>query len=101
MAIDTRQEGDIERHRAVTSFWKGNMMEETFGPKLKQMWEWYEVVARGVEPGSEAHECLERFVAAVDVCNDSMAQNDTDHIIKTFNTAIALLKDAALARPRR
>jgi len=30
-----------------------------------------------------------------------MAADDTDRIIKTFDTAVALLKDAASARPRR
>jgi hypothetical protein len=85
---------------AVTSFWKGDMVQETFEPKLKQLWEWYDIVARGVDPGSEAHECLTRFVAAVDVFNDSIARDDTDRMIKTFDTAVALLKDAASARPR-
>jgi hypothetical protein len=77
------------------------MVEETFGAQLKQLRQWYDVVSRGVEPGSEAHDCLERFVVAVDVFNDSTARDDTDHIIKTFDTAVALLKDAASARPRR
>ena len=77
------------------------MVEETFRPQLDQLWQWYGVVARGVEPGSEAHECLERFVVAVDVFNNSMADDDTDRIVETFDTAVALLKDAASARPRR
>jgi hypothetical protein len=80
---------------------RGEMVEETFGPQLEQLRQWYDVVARGVEPGSEAHDCLERFVVAVDVFNDSTARDDTDHIIKTFDAAVALLKDAASARPRR
>lgn len=106
LAMHTRHAGDIDRavqylHRAVTSLRKGTMVEETFGPQLDQLWQWYDVVARGVEPESEAHACLERFVVAVGVFNDSMARDDTDHIIATFDTAVALLKDAASARPRR
>lgn len=106
LAIHTRHEGDIDRavqylHSAVTCFRKGDMVEETFGPQLKQLWQWYDVVARGVEPGSEAHDCLERFVVAVDVFNDTIARDDTDHIIETLDTAVSLLKDAAAARPRR
>lgn len=77
------------------------MVEEPFGPKIEPLWQWYDIVARGVEPGSEAHECLERFVVAIDVCNDSTARDGTDHMIETLETAVALLKDAALARPRR
>ena len=105
LAIHTRREGDLDRavqylHRAVTSFRKGNRVEDTFGPKLEQLWQWYDVVARGVEPGSEAHNCLEQFVAAVEVFNDSTVRDDTDHIIKTYDAAVALLKDAASARPR-
>jgi hypothetical protein len=105
LAMHTRHEGDIDRavqylHRAVTSLRKGKMVEETFGSQLDQLWQWYDVVARGVEPGSEAHECLERFVVAVGVFNDSMARDDTDHIIETFDTAVALLQNAASARPR-
>lgn len=105
IAIDTRQEGDIDRamqylRSAATSLWKGEMVEATFRPKLEQLRQWYGIVARGVEPGSEAHECLERFVVAVDVFNDAISQDDTDHMIKTFDTAVALLKDAASARPR-
>jgi hypothetical protein len=80
---------------------RDEMVKETFGPQLEQLRQWYDVVARGVEPGSEAHDCLERFVVAVDVFNDSTARDDTDHIIKTFDAAVALLKDAASARPRR
>ena len=76
------------------------MVEETYGPQLEKLRQWHDIVARGVEPESEAHECLERFVAAVDVFNDAIAENDVDYIIKTFDTAVALLKDAAAARPR-
>jgi hypothetical protein len=77
------------------------MVEETFEPQLKQLKHWYDVVARGVEPGSEAYDCLERYVIAIDAFNDSTARDDTDHITKTFDAAVALLKDAAAARPRR
>lgn len=77
------------------------MVEEACGPQLEQLRQWYDVVARGVEPGSEAHDCLERFVVAVEVFNDATARDDTDHIIQTFDAAVALLKDAASARPRR
>jgi hypothetical protein len=84
----------------MTSFWKGDVVEKTFEPNLEQLWKWYDIVARGVDPGSEAHECLARFVTAVDVFNDSIARDDTDRIKKTFDTAVALLKDAASARPR-
>jgi hypothetical protein len=106
LAIHTRHAGDIGRavqylQSAVTFCRKGQMVEETFGPQLKQLWQWYGVVAKGVEPGSEAHTCLERFVAAVDVVNNSIAADDTDRIIETFDTTLALLKDAALARHRR
>jgi hypothetical protein len=113
LAIHTRREGAIDRavsylHSAMTSSRRDEMVdrrdemvEETFGPQLEQLRQWYDVVARGVEPGSEAHDCLERFVVAVDVFNDSTARDDTDHIIKTFDAAVALLKDAASARPRR
>ena len=114
LAIHTRREGGgIDRtvsylHSAMTSSRRDEMVdrrdemvEETFGPQLEQLRQWYDVVARGVEPGSEAHDCLERFVVAVDVFNDSTARDDTDHIIKTFDAAVALLKDAASARPRR
>ena len=80
---------------------RDEMVKETFEPQLEQLRQWYDVVARGVELGSEAHDCLERFVVAVDVFNDSTARDDTDHIIKTFDAAVALLKDAASARPRR
>ncbi len=105
IAIDTRQEGDIGQAvqylcSAATFLSRGEMVESTFRPKLEQLRQWYGIVARGVEPGSEAHECLERFVVAVDVFNDAIAQDDTDHMIKTFDTAVALLKDAASARPR-
>jgi hypothetical protein len=106
IAIDTRQEGNINRavqhlRSAATSLWQGEMVETTFRPKLEQLGQWYRIVARGVEPGSEAHACLERFVTAVDVFNDAIARDDTDHMIQTFDTAVALLKDAASARPRR
>jgi hypothetical protein len=106
LTIHTRREGDIDRavsslHSAMTSSRRDEMVEETFGPQLEQLRQWYDVVARGVEPGSDAHDCLERFVVAVDVFNDSTARDDTDHIIKTFDAAVALLKDAASARPRR
>jgi hypothetical protein len=105
-AIHTRHDGDIDRavqdlHGAVTSLRQGEVLEETFGPQLDQLWQWYNVVARGVEPGSEAHACLERFVVAVDVFNDSTARADTDRMIKTFDMAVEVLKDAAAARPRR
>ncbi len=105
IAIDTRQEGDVGQAvqylcSAATSFWRGEMVETTFRPNLEQLRQWYDIVARGVEPGSEAHECLERFVVAVDVFNDAISQDDTDYMIKTFDTAVALLKDAASARPR-
>jgi hypothetical protein len=105
IAIYTRHEGALDRavkylRSAATSLWQGEMVETTFRPKLEQLWQWHAIVAKGVEPGSEAHACLERFVAAVDVFNDSIARDDTDHMIKTFDTAIALLKEAALARPR-
>ena len=105
LAMHTRHAGDIDRavqylYSAVTSLRKGAIVEETFGPQLDQLWQWYDVVARGVEPGSEAHARLERFVVAVGVFNDSMARDDTDHIRATFDTAVALLQDAAAARPR-
>lgn len=105
-AIRARPEGDIDRavqylHRAAQSLGEANRMEETFGPQLDQLWQWYDIVARGVEPESEADDCLERFVVAVDVFNGAIAQDDTDHIMETFDAAVALLKDAAAARPRR
>jgi hypothetical protein len=105
-AIHTRYDGDIDRavqdlHGAVTSLRQGEVREETFGPQLDQLRQWYEVVARGVEPGSEAHECLERFVVAVDVFNDATARDDTDRMIETFDMAVEVLKGAASARPRR
>jgi hypothetical protein len=105
IAIYTRHEGDLDRavkylRGAATSLWQGEMVETTFRPKLEQLWQWYAIIARGVEPESEAHECLERFVAAVDVFNDAIARDDTDYMIKTFDTAVALLKAAAAARPR-
>jgi hypothetical protein len=105
-AIHTRHGGNIDRavqslHRAVTSLRQGEVLEETFGPRLDQLREWYDIVARGVEPGSEAHTCLQRFVVAVDVFNNSTARDDTDHMIETFNMAVEVLKEAAAARPRR
>jgi hypothetical protein len=105
LAIHTRHEGDIDRavrylHSAVACFRKGDMVKKTFGPQLEQLWQWYDVVARGVEPGSEARKCLDQFIVAIDDFNDSMTQDDTDHIIETFDTAVALLKDAASARHR-
>ena len=36
---------------------RDEMVKETFGPQLEQLRQWYDVVARGVEPGSEAHDC--------------------------------------------
>jgi hypothetical protein len=77
------------------------MVEATLAPQLEQLRQWYDVVARGVEHGSEAHDCLERYAAAVDVFNDLMTRGDADDIIKTYDTAVALLKVAAAARPRR
>lgn len=105
-AINQRHHGDIDRavqclYGAATSLRKGDMIEETFGPRLDQLWHWYDVVARGVEPGSAAHECLEQFVVAVDIFNDATVRDDTDRIIETFDMALDLLKNAALARPRR
>ena len=105
IAIDTRQEGDIGQAMqylvsAARALWKGEMAETTFRPKLEQLQQWYGIVARGVEPGSEAHECLERFVVAFNTFNDAIVQDDTDQMIETFDTAVALLKDAASARPR-
>jgi hypothetical protein len=105
IAVDTRQEEDIGQAvqylcSAARSLWRAEMIETTFRPKLEQLRQWYGIVARGVEPGSEAHECLERFVVAFDTFNDTIAQDDTDQIIETFDTAVSLLKDAALARPR-
>jgi hypothetical protein len=105
-AIHTRYDGDIDQavqhlYRAVTSLRQGDVLETTFGPHLDQLRQWYDIVARGVEAGSEAHECLQRFVVAVDVFNDSTAQDNTDRMIETFDMAIEVLKDAASARPRR
>ncbi len=105
IAIDTRQKGDIGQAAqylcsAATSLWRVEMVETTFRPKLEQLRQWYGIVARGVESGSEAHEYLERFVVAFDTFNDAIAQDDTDHMIHTFDMAVALLKDAASARPR-
>jgi hypothetical protein len=77
------------------------MMEETVGPQLKQLRQWYDVVARGVEPGSAAYDCLERAVVAIDVFHNSLSREDTGHAIKTFDVAVASLKVAAAARPRR
>ena len=105
-AINQRHNGGIDQavkclHCAVTSMRKGGVVEETFGPQLDQLWSGYEVVAQGVEVGSEAHECLERFVIAVDLFNDATLQDDTDDIVERFDIAIDLLKRAALARHRR
>jgi hypothetical protein len=80
---------------------KSEIMEETAGPQLKQLRQWYDVVARGVEPGSEASDCLERTVVAIDIFNNSLSREDTDRTIKTFDVAVASLKVAAAARPRR
>jgi hypothetical protein len=105
-AIKQRHDGDIDRavqylRGAVTSLRKGEVVEETFGPQLDQLRQWYGVVARGIEAGSEAHKCLERFVVAVDVFNDATGLDDTDRMIETFDMAVVLLKEAAMARPRR
>lgn len=105
-AMHKRHHGDVDwavqcLHRAAAYLRKGNVAEETFGPRLDQLWRGYNIVARGVEPGSEAHECLERFVVALDLFNDSTARDDTDFMIATFDRAVDLLKNAALARPRR
>jgi hypothetical protein len=80
---------------------RGDIVTETCGPQLEQLRQWYDVVAQGVEHGSEAHEYLERVVVAVDVFNDSLVRDDTDKIVATFDAAVALLKVAAAARPRR
>jgi hypothetical protein len=105
IAINDRQDGDVDQAvqylcSAARALWRGKMVEITFRPKLEQLRQWYGVVAQGVESGSEAHECLERFVVAFDTFNDAIAQDDTDQMIETFDTAVALLKDAASARPR-
>ncbi len=105
IAIDARQEGDIGQAvqylcSAATFLSRGEMVETTFRPQLEQLRQWYGIVARGVEPGSEAHECLERFVVVFDIFNDAIARDDTDHMIETFDTAVSLLKVAASARPR-
>ncbi len=80
---------------------RSEMMQETVGPQLKQLRQWYDVVARGVEPESEAHDCLGRVVVAIDVFIDSLSRDDTDRTIKTFDAAVASLKVAAAARSRR
>lgn len=105
-AIKQRHYGDIDQavaclHSAVISIQKGGVMEETFGPRLEQLWHGYDAVAQGVEPGSEAHEYLERFVVAVDIFNDATVQDDTDYIVERFDIALDWLKRAALARHRR
>lgn len=105
-AIHKRHHGDVDRavqclHRAAEYLRKGDVVEETFSPRLDQLWHGYHIVARGVEPGSEAHECLERFVVAVDLFNDATVRDDTDFMVETFDRAVDLLKSAALARPRR
>lgn len=79
----------------------GNMVAAGVGPQLEQLRQWYDIVARGVEQGSEAQDCLERVVVAVDAFNDSVARDDPDDLVKTFDIAVALLKVAAAARPRR
>jgi hypothetical protein len=104
-AINARHDGDIDRavqylHGAAKSLGKAKMVEETYGPQLDQLQQWYDVVVRGVEHGSEAYECLNRFVIAVDVLNDWIALDDTDNVIEAFDMAVELLKDAAAARPR-
>ena len=106
IAIGARQQGEIDQavqhlHSAVASLWKGIIVEDTFRPKFEQLGQWYRIVARGVDPGSEAHEWLERFVVAVDAFNDAITRDETEQMIETYDTAIALLKTAALARPRR
>ncbi len=80
---------------------RSKMMEETVGPQLKQLRQWYDVVARGVEPGSEAQDCLDQVVVAIDIFNDSLSRDDTDCIIQTFDAAVTSLKVATAARPRR
>jgi hypothetical protein len=105
-AIQQRHHGDMDQaveclHGAVISIQKGDVMEETFGPRLDQLWHGYDAVAQGVEPGSEAHEYLERFVVAVDLFNDATVQDDTDYIVERFDIALDWLKRAALARHRR
>ena len=105
-AMNQRHKGDIDRaleglHHAVVSIKQGDVAEATFGPRLAQLWSGYDVVAQGVESGSEAHECLERFVVAVDLFNDATVQDDTDYIVERFDMAIDRLKCAALARHRR
>lgn len=104
-AINARHEGDIDRavhhlHNATQSLGKAKMVEETYGPQLDQLQQWYDVVARGVEHGSEAYDCLERFAIAVDVLNHWIALDDTDNVIEAFDMAVDLLKGAAAARPR-
>ena len=79
---------------------RSKIMEETVGPQLKQLRQWYDVIAEGVEPGSEAQDCLDRVVVAIDIFNDSLSRDDTDSIIKTFDAALTALKVAAAARPR-
>lgn len=104
-AIAIRPSGDINRaveylHRAARLLGQVKMVEETYGPQFEKLQQWHDVVARGVEPESEADKCLERFVAAVGFFNDAIAQNDVDDVIKTFDTAVELLKVAAEARHR-
>lgn len=105
-ATDQRRNGGIDLaiaclYHAAVSIKQGDVLEETFGPRLEQLWHGYGVVAQGVEAGSEAHACLERFVVAIDLFNDATMQNDTDDIVEKFDMAIDLLKGAALARHRR
>ena len=104
-AINARHDGDLDRavhhlHRATKSLGKAKMVEETYGPQLYQLQQWHDVVARGVEHGSEAYECLERFAIAVDDLNHWIAMDNTDNVIEAFDMAVDLLKDAAAARPR-
>lgn len=104
-AIHARHDGDIDRavhhlHHATKSLGQANIVEKTYGPQLDQLQQWYNVVARGVEHGSEAHEYLERFSIAVDVLNHWITKDDTDNVIEAFDMAVDLLKGAAAARPR-
>jgi hypothetical protein len=104
-AINARHDGDIDHavqylYRAAKALGKAKMVEETYGPHLVQLQQWYDVVVRGVEQGSEADACLNRFIIAVDILNDWIAVDDTDNAIEAFDMAVELLKDATAARPR-
>ena len=104
-AIKARHAGNINRavhhlHRATKSLGKAKMVEETYGPQLDQLRQWHDVVVRGVEHGSEAYKCLERFAIVVDALNHWIVMDDTDKVIEAFDMAVDLLKDAAAARPR-